>query len=318
MKKQSILSVNILFILSIICFLYVTSCNKSTKSTTYPWAESRKDALISLELEDLRLNSPKKFTISKENGVLRVSKPIFYKISPNRIAIFATTFMNLKPKNIFTNVSPEEYNAYGLNTPQIRLHSKIKGLPDSTLILGTSTTLGGDVYTALESNKNTVYLLSNEEASIILGGLSSLLNNTPFDTEYDDETHVMFRNLMDESWHFVKTNSFWVQLPTMETNRDWGMRRFLQQAKDFRFETNNISYDISPNELSNIGIDMNTSPYFKVSGNNSSYSIYVGNEQDGVYQVYIPEMQASVMVGSAFINQIFRLSMEDLAPTKRS
>ena len=318
MKKQSILTVGILFILSVVCFLYISNRNKNGVSDQFPWAKTRKDALISLELSDLRPNSLKKFVLSKENGVWGVFKPIYYATSPDRIAIFSTTFMNLSPKNIFTNVSPEEYNAYGLNNPQMRLTSKIKGSADTTLILGTSATLGGDVYTAIEGIKDVVYLIPAVDAETILGGLSGLLNNAPFNTEYGDGTEVLIRNMMDENWDFIKTNGFWELLPSMETNKDWGMRRLLQQAKDFRFETNTVLYDITPSDLSNLGINTNTSPYFKVrEGNGSNYSIFIGAEKDGFYQAYIPEMQIGTTVSSVLAHQLFHTSLKDLAATRR-
>ncbi|MGL5721993.1 MAG: DUF4340 domain-containing protein [Brevinema sp.] len=317
MKKQSVLTVGILFVLSIVCFFYVSNRSKNAIRDTYPWSEARKDALVSLELEDYRPNSPRKFVLSQENGVWGIFKPIHYAVSQDRIAIFATTFMNLKPKNIFTNVSPEEYNAYGFNNPQMRINAKIKGLPDSTILLGTSTTLGGDVYTALESNKDVVYLLSASEASIILGGLNVLLNSTPFNREYDDNSQVLVKNLLDEDWDFIKTNGFWVLQPSMETNKDWGMRRFLLQTKDLRFETNLIRYDVSSSELNDMGINVNESPYLRIRNSEASYTVFLGAEQEGMYQAYIPEMQMGVSISSALVHQVFRISLNDLTATRR-
>ncbi|MGL5721446.1 MAG: DUF4340 domain-containing protein [Brevinema sp.] len=318
MKKQSVLTVGILLVLSIICFIYVTNRSKSGVSDRYPWADARKDALVSLEITDSRPNSPRKFILSMENGVLGVFKPIHYATSPDRIAIFATTFMNLKPKNMFTNVSPEEFNAYGLNTPQLRINVSIKGQSDTTLLLGTSTTLGGDVYTALENNRNVVYLLAAQEASILLGGMNMLLYNAPYSVQVDNATQVFLRNNRGEDWDFIKTNGFWVQHPSMETNKDWGMRRFLLQAKDLSFETNVILYDLASSELSNLGVDTNTSPYISLRyEDSSSYSIFIGREDEGFYQAYIPEMTLGVMISSVFVNRIFGVSLNDLAATRR-
>lgn len=315
MKKTSIFSAGLLLLVSSGFFLYMSS-RKPKKVEGFPWAELRKDALIGMEIE-LGMSS-EKFSLAFNQGEWKLVKPEYYQTLPDKVAILANTFMTLKPKSILTNLTVEEYNAYGFSTPRVHFTARVKGGKNIALLLGKETSIGEDIYAAVEGVKEIAYIVPSKEAAIFFQGMNTLINNNILVENSDRLNRIMFRNLKNESQTFEKIESFWIERPSGDTNKDWGVRRFILSAQDLKFETKEIIYNVSSAQLLEAGIDTNLSPMLSFTFDDDKTStVFVGKKISNYYAVYLPEMKLSALVQTDLINGVFNYSSKDMVVKKK-
>lgn len=313
MKSKSVFSIALLLVFGFGIFIYISSRKPSPELKEFPWAQERKDALTQIEVESFKEGSAEKYTLAFQEGLWGFTKPDFYSTLPERSSVFATAFMNLKPKEVLSGVSAEEYNAYGFNSPQMKILAKFKGRPDVSLILGAETSVGEDMYVALSELKENAFIVPAKDMKIFLNGMNSLINNKILKQSAEDVVALDFRNLKNEEMGFVKTNGFWVQIPSKVSNRDWGMRRFILTLSDLVFETNDIMYRVSGGQAAEQGIDTAKAPYLSLGfADGKKSTIYIGPRTENRYAVYVPEMKLLAWMQPALVHGVFFTASKDL------
>lgn len=278
----------------------------------FPWSEIRKDNLLGIESILYQKNKKFQYKLLREQNTWHLEEPLQIEALPEKAILLANSFLTMQPLEKISDISAEDYKAYGFSEPRLEVQAIIKNDTNQGFIVGTKTRVGNNFYIMLLNQTNTAYTISGNSLEPFLAGASALINNNIFTEPSDSVQGIKFRNFQGKEIFFIKKDNFWVQIyPENNTEKDWGLRRFILHAKNLYFYPQSIIFSANHQQLQEAGINTNTAPYLTLIFEDKTSSVFLGNKQENGYAVYIPTLNILAAIPIDIADTVFNIDSND-------
>lgn len=313
MRYKSWIFIGILCVTGVLFLIGKHLKNKpQTNPLTFPWSDLRKDYLLGIESVLYQENKKFPYKLLREQNTWHLEEPLQIDALPEKAILLANTFLTAKPLEKITDISAEDYNAYGFSEPRLEVQAIIKNNTNQGFIVGTETRVGNNFYIMLLDQTNTAYIISGSSLEPFFAGAPALINNNIFTESSDSVREIKFRNFDGKENFFIKKDNFWVQIfPENNTEKDWGLRQFILHAKNLYFYPQSIIFSASPQQLQQAGINTNTSPYLTLIFEDRTSSVFLGSKQENGYAAYIPTLNILAEIPTDIADTVFHIDSND-------
>ena len=322
MKKQFIIPI-VLIVLGWGIFTFVEKRKIRTKDNTIQlsWSNLRKDQLTGLATTLYKPQGTLTYTIQRVQGEWVLTEPLNTPLLAEKTILLANSFLTLSPEQEFTNVDPENYTSYGLDTPKVRVIGTLKDGSSVGFIIGDKTTVGDQYYIAEIDKPNSIYSVSTEDILFFIEGIEAIIETRIFSQSSENALAIEFHNLKNEVIKLTNIDQFWSQtFPEANKNVDWGTRKFLLSARDLVFEANSLKFNVTPMELLDVGIDLEQSPRLIVTFlEGEKVAMYLSSKAtENYYPVYLAKENMIVFCSKASIHSVFDIQTADFQTARKN
>lgn len=311
MKKLTLTIIFLISALFIFTYLEKSKVKAKDNALTFSWDHYRKDKLTTITatkhgVEDIT------YTIKKENGIWSLVEPISITIFQEKTLALVNAFLTLTPSSILTNIAPEDMYSYGLNIPAYKIAGVFDG-ETNEFIIGDKARVGDNYYVVDKNRPDEVYLVSEKQLVPFILGLSALVNNDFLTKSTEELTQVSFKNNEDVIITLSNDNQMWIQTsPTTNNQADWGARKFLLSLRDLSFDVKTLSFDITEENLSELGITKDKSKFLELIFDNNNTNTYIfGDPINKMYPVYSSHEQIIAYVPVDVMDVVFGARLQD-------
>ncbi|MGL4394876.1 MAG: DUF4340 domain-containing protein [Brevinema sp.] len=316
MKNKNIILSVTLIIIGVAIFAYKKNTQVTLKKNilVMPWSNIRKDKLMHIETTMNKGTNAFRYDLKKDQGTWYLDSPIQIMAQQDKSLILVNEFMNLRPRSVLSNISEEEFDSFGLKNPSIKVAGIFRDEGTNFFIVGNKTSVGDQYYVATAEKTDTVYLIDNQTLSYFINGVSHLVDTYFISKPIDQVVSVSLKTFSGEKFTFTNNQQMWEQIsPATSEAVDWGVRKFLLQAKDLRFNPESITFNTSDENLRILKINTQTSPMLTMNySDGSSATFYVGTEERNKhYPIYSISQKLISFSSTDSVAQIFKTTKKD-------